>query len=91
MERKTAKFFPSTPLKISNQDLEQRLEMKSNDVKSCNTSINFSLEEISYFKVKDHETQKRSKNYETLNKKLKSVDSIYIIAAALTFDFYKFV
>ena len=36
---------------------------------------------ITYFKVKNHESKKRYKNYKTLNTILESVDSIVIIGA----------
>ena len=39
---------------------------------------------ITYFKDKNHKSRKRSKNYETVDTVLESVDSIVIIAATST-------
>ena len=78
MEQKCDRLYPSAPLE--NNDLEQRLEKKLNDVNSFNNSINNIKEMITYFKVKNNKLKKRYKNYKTLNTVLESVDSFVIIA-----------
>ena len=65
----------------SDQDLEQQLEKKLNDVTSFINHINNIKERITYFKDKNHKSKKRYKNYKTLNTKIESVDSIVIIGA----------
>ena len=82
MEQKFDRLYPSAPLE--NIDLKKRLEKKINDVNSFNNHVNNIKEMISYFKDKNHESKKRSKNYKTLNTVLESVDSIVIIAATST-------
>ena len=76
------RLYPSLPLK--NNDLEQRLEKKINDVNSFINHINNIKEMITYFKDKNNKSKKRYKNYKTLNTVLESVDSIVIIAATST-------
>ena len=39
MEQKTDRLYPSAPLENKNDDLEQRLEKKFNDVNSFNNHI----------------------------------------------------
>ena len=82
MEQKCDRLYPSAPLQQDN--LEQRLEKKINDVNSFNNHINNIKEMITYFKDKNHKSKKRYKNYKTLNTILESVDSIVIIAATST-------
>ena len=83
MEQKCDKLYPSAPL-LENIDLEKRLEKKINDVNSFYNHVNNVKEMITYFKDKNHKSKKRSKNYETLNTILESVDSIIIIGATST-------
>ena len=64
--------------------MEQRLEKKINDVNSFRNHINKIKEMITYFKVINHKSKKKYKNYKTLNTILESVDSIVIIAATST-------
>ena len=80
MEQKCDKLYPSAPLESI--DLEQRLEMKINDVNSFNNHINNIKEMINYFKDKNIKSKKIYKNYKTLNTVLESVDSIVIIGAS---------
>ena len=82
MEQKTGSLYPSAPL--DNNDLEQRLEKKLNDVNSFDNLINIFKEMITYFKDNNHKSKKKSKNYKSLITILESVDSIVIIAATLT-------
>ena len=82
MDQKCDRLYPSAPLQQDN--LEQRLEKKINDVNSFNNHINNIKEMITYFKDKNHKSKKRYKNYKTLNTILESVDSIVIIAATST-------
>ena len=60
MEQKTPRLYPSAPQEKI--DLEHRSEKKVNDV-SCfsNTSDNFK-EMITYFKNKNHKSNKKLKN-----------------------------
>ena len=83
METKTERLYPSAPL-LENIDLEKRLEKKINDVNSFNNHINNIKEMITYFKDRNHKSEKRYKNYKILNTVLESVDSIVIIAATST-------
>ena len=83
MEAKTDKLYPSAPL-LENNDLEKRLEKKTNDVNSFNNHISNNKEMINYFKDKNNKSKKKYKNYKTLNTVLESVDSIVIIAATST-------
>ena len=57
MEQKTAKLYPSAPLMSSNQDLEQRLEKKLNDVNSFDNSINKIKELSTYFKEENQKSR----------------------------------
>ena len=82
MEQKCDRLYPSAPLE--NNDLEQRLEKKTNDVNSFNNSINNIKQMIPYFKDKNHKSKKKYKKYKTLNTILESVDSIVIIGATST-------
>ena len=82
MDQKCDRLYPSAPLQQDN--LEQRLEKKINDVNSFNNHINNNKEMITYFKDKNNKSKKRSKNYKNLNTILESVDSIVIIAATST-------
>ena len=84
MEQKTDRLYLSAPFETKNDDLEQRLEKKLNDVNSFNNSINNNKEMITYFKVKNHNSKKRYKNYKTLNTVLESEESIVIIGATST-------
>ena len=82
MDQKCDRLYPSAPLQQDN--LEQRLEKKINDVNSFNNHINSIKEMITYFKDKNNKSKKRYKNYKTLNTVLESVDSIIIIGATST-------
>ena len=82
MDQKCDRLYPSAPLQQDN--LEQRLEKKINDVNSFNNHINNIKEMITYFKDKNNKSKKRYKNYKTLNTILESVDSIVIIGATST-------
>ena len=73
------RLYPSAPLQQDN--LEQRLEKKINDVNSFNNHINNIKEMITYFKDKNNKSKKKYKNYKILNTILESVDSIVIIGA----------
>ena len=82
MDQKCDRLYPSAPLQQDN--LEQRLEKKINDVNCFNNHIINNKEMITYFKDKNNKSKKRYKNYKTLNTILESVDSIVIIAATST-------
>ena len=82
MDQKCDRLYPSAPLQQNN--LEQRLEKKINDVNSFNNHIKNIKEMIAYFKDKNNKSKKRYKNYKTLNTILESIDSIVIIAATST-------
>ena len=82
MDQKCDRLYPSAPL--GNNDLEQRLEKKINDVNSFNNHVNNIKEMITYFKDINNKSKKRYKNYKTLNTILESVDSIVIIGATST-------
>ena len=79
MEQETDRLYPSLPLE--NNDLEQRLEKKVNDVNdfNFNNHINNIKEMITYFKDKNHKSKKKYNNYKTLNTMLESVDGIVLI------------
>ena len=62
MEQKCDKLYPSAPFENKNNDLEQRLEKKLNDVNSLNNSINNIKEMITYFKDKNNISKKKYKN-----------------------------
>ena len=57
MEQRTDRLYTSAPLE--NNDLEQRLEKKLNDVKTSNNSINKIKEMITYFKDKNNKSKKK--------------------------------
>ena len=58
MQQETTKLCSSAPLLISDQDLEQRLKNKLNDVNSFNIS-NIKVEEmITYSIGENHKSQK---------------------------------
>ena len=82
MDQKCDSLYPYAL--IENNDLEQRLEKKLNDVNSFNNSINNKREMITYFKDKNHKSEQSYENYKTLNSKLESVDSIVVLGATLT-------
>ena len=82
MDQNCDRLYPIAPLE--NNDLERRLEKKSNDVNSFNNSIINIKEMITCFKDKNNKSKKRYKNYKTLNTILESVDSIVIIGATST-------
>ena len=84
MVHKCDRLKLSAPLE--NFDLEQRLVQEIKDVNSFNNHINNIKEMITYFKDKNHKSNHKSKykNYETLNTKLESVDSIIIVGATST-------
>ena len=78
MEQKTDRLYPSAPLE--NIDLEQRVEIKINDVNSFNNSINNNRDMITYFKDKNNKSKKKYKKHKTLTTILKSFDTFVIIA-----------
>ena len=78
MEAKTDRLYPSAPLE--NNDLEQRVERKLNDVNSFIDHINKIKELITYFKNKNNKPKKEFKKYKTLTTKLKSFDTIVFTA-----------
>ena len=82
MDQKCDRLYPSAPLQQDN--LEQRLEKKINDVSSFNNQINNIKEMITYLQDKNSKSKKKYKNYKTLNTILESVESIVIIAAKST-------
>ena len=82
MDQKCDRLYPIAPLQQDN--LEQRLEKKINDVNRFNNHINNIKEMITYSKDKNNKSKKRYKNYKTLNSVLEPVDSIVIIAATST-------
>ena len=59
MEEKCERLYPFAPLE--NNDLEQRLEKKLNDVSSFNNHINNIEEMIAYFKDKNNKSKKKNK------------------------------
>ena len=63
MEQKCDRLYPSAPLQ--QDDLEQRLEMKLNDVNSFNNHISNIKEMIIHVKDKNHKSKKKYKNYKT--------------------------
>ena len=80
MEAKTDRLYPSAPLENKNDDLERRIEKKTNDVNSFNNHVNNIKEMITYFKDKNHKSKKRYKKYKTITTILKSFDTLTIIA-----------
>ena len=84
MDQKCDKIYPSAPLLRSEQDLEQRLEKKLNDVNSFNNPINNIKEMITHYKDKNYKSKKKYTHYRNLNTVLESVDSIVIIGATST-------
>ena len=89
MEQKTEKLYPFAPLLRSDQDLEQRLEKKLNDVNSFKNSINNIKEMITYFEDKNNKSEKSYKNYKMINTKIKSFHTFVIIAtisSSITFN-----
>ena len=60
-QKKTEKLYPSAPLK-ENNDLEQRLEKKINDVNSFNNHINNMKEMIINFKNKNSKSKRSLHN-----------------------------
>ena len=83
MVQKSDRIYPSAPLE-KDFNLEQRLEKKLNNVNSFNNHISNIKEMIIYFKDRNNKCKKRYENYKSLNTKLESVDSIFIIGATLT-------
>ena len=82
MDQKCDRLYTSAPLQQDN--LEQRLEKKINDVNSFNIHTDNIKKMITYFKDKNNKSKKRYKKYKTLNTILESVDSIVILAATST-------
>ena len=82
MDQKCDRLYPSAPLE--NNNLEQRLEKKLNDVNSLNNHIINIKEMITYFKDKNNKSKKRYKKNKTLNTILESIDSTVIIGATST-------
>ena len=77
MEERSDRFYPSALL--GNNDLEQRLEKKFNDLNSFNNHINNIKYMITYFKDRNHKSKKGYQNFKTLNTLIESVDTIVII------------
>ena len=59
MDQKSDKLYPTAPLLRSDQDSEQRLKKKVNDVISFNNHINNIKEMITYFKDRNTKSKKR--------------------------------
>ena len=78
MDQKTDRLYPSTP--FENNDLEERLEEKINDVNSFNNHINNIKEMITYFKDKNNKSKNRYKKYNTITTIVKSFGKFVIIA-----------
>ena len=78
MDQKTDRLDPCAP--FENNDIEQRLEKKLNDVNGFNNSINNIKEMTTYFKDKNNKSKKKYKKYKTLTTILKSFDTFVIIA-----------
>ena len=81
--KKSERLYPSAPLK--KDELEQRLEMKINDVNSFNNSPNDIKEMIAYFKDKNNKSTREYKKYQLLTTALKSFDTFVIIATTSSF------
>ena len=64
MVQRTDRIYPSAPLE--NSDLEQRLEMKINDLKSFNNYINNIEEIVTYCKDKSLKSKYKHKKYNNL-------------------------
>ena len=79
MEQRTDRFYPSAALE--NDDLEQQLEKKLNDVNSVNNHIDNIEELITYIKDKNHKSKNKYINYKTLNTILELVDTIVNVGA----------
>ena len=77
MDQKTDRLYPSAPLE--NNDLEQRLKKKLDEVNSLNNSINNIKEMITYFKEKKGQAKKRYTKYKKITTILKSIDTIVFI------------
>ena len=77
MEQKSDRLYPSAPLQ--QDDLEQRLEKKLNDVNSFNNHISNIIEMIKYFKDKNNKSKKRYRKNKTPTTILKSFDTFEII------------
>ena len=83
MEQKSERLYTSAPLE-KEIDLETKITKKTNDVNSFIISINSIKEKITYFKDKNHKSEKRYKKYKTLTIILKSVNSIVIFGTIST-------
>ena len=85
MDQKTdkLKLYPSATL-LENIDSEKRLEKKINDVNSFNNDVNNIKEMITYFKDKNHKSEKKYEDFKTLITISESIDSIVIIGATST-------
>ena len=64
MDHKCDRKYTFAPL-LENNDLEQRLEKKLNNVNSFNNSINNIKELITCFKDKIYKSKKKYKNFKT--------------------------
>ena len=84
MEQKSERLYSSAPLENRNDDLEQRLEKKLNDVNSYdNLTINIK-EMITYFRDKIHKFEKKYEIYKTLTSIIESVDTVAIFGSTTT-------
>ena len=79
MEQKTPGLYASAPLE--NFALEQRLQIKSNDVNGCSILFIVNGEKITYFEDTNIKPKKEQKNYKTLKSILESSDKILVIGA----------
>ena len=63
MTTPTLKLYQSRP--FEKIDIERRLQKKLNDVNSFNKSIKNIKEKITNFKIKNHKSKMKCKNYKT--------------------------
>ena len=80
MVQKTPKLYPSAPLLVSNNDLEQRLEKKLNELNSFNKAVNNIKEMIIYLRDKNCKSKMKYKIHKKLTTIMKSFDTFFIIA-----------
>ena len=80
----TLKLNPSALLEIKNDDLEQRLETKMNDVNCFTNPIENMKETITYFRDKNHKSKKKYKIFKTITSTLELFDIVVNIGAITT-------
>ena len=78
MDQKCDRLNPSATFEVIN--LHQRLEKKSNDVKSFNNSIKNIKRMITHFSEKNYKSKKNTKRHKMITMILKSIDTFVIIA-----------